>query len=47
MTPQLHENILHHVLRAVAVADDTDRSAVHDGTETVEDLRERVIIPSR
>jgi len=47
MAPQLHEHVLHHVLRGRGVPQNTQRGAIDDRREAVEDLSERVLVPSR
>ena len=42
--PQLHEHVLHDILRAAAGPDDVRGRAVHRGPEAVEHLGQRMIV---
>ena len=47
MAPQVHEHILHNVLRGGALSQNAQRRTVHRRRQAVEDLHEGVIVPGR
>ena len=47
MAPQVHEYILHNVLRGGALSQNAQRRTVHRGRQAVEDLHQGVIVPGR
>ena len=47
MAPQVHEHILHNVLRGGALSQNAQRRTVHRGRKAVEDLHQGVIVSGR